>query len=584
MVVMLQGSIARAPAPPLYCPHEGKQDPYSHRHAWRTAPCTAGVAVVNERARTAPAPWMHDRLRQGFTHLSAGRLNEAAACCKQVLGARPDVPEAHFLVGLVALELKQTWHAVQAFGSVTKLQPDHGAAWANLARLFMQAGQPARADAALAKAVEHNDDNPVVLDLIGTVHGLLGEQEEAGRWIARALAKEPDSVPFLINQANNHTFLDRLDEAEAALRRVLAQQPGHPNAHWLLSGLRKARDRSHVEELERLIDGQREHPRALAFLCYALGKELEDLEDWDHAFPAFAQGAAARRSTLDFDEAGEIEMYEAFAATFTEAWLHDGREGHDDPAPIFVVGQPRTGTTLVERIITAHSQVHSAGELKQFGHAIRRIGDYREQRQQSARLAEIAAGIDPAQLGKAYLQTTRTMQGDTPRFVDKLPPNYLYIPLILKALPKAKIVHLRRDPMDACFASFKQLFADAYPHSYEQAEMARHHARYYRLMETWRERFGDRFFDISYEDTAANLEPNARALVDFLGLPWEDACLAFHEQKSAVTTASTVQVRQPAHTRSVGRWRRYAEELEPMRRALAEAGVPETLTDAVPAR
>jgi tetratricopeptide (TPR) repeat protein len=520
---------------------------------------------------------MQDALREGFGHLAAGRLNEAAACCKRVLGAKPDLVEGHFLVGLVALELKQTWNAVQAFGSVTRLQPDHGAAWANLARLFMQAGQPARADGALAKAVEHNDDNPVVLDLIGTVHGLLGEQEEAGRWIARALEQQPDSIPFLINQANNHTFLDRLDDAEEALRKVLARQPAHPNAHWLLSGLRKAKDRSHVEKLEQLIPQQDRNPRALAFLCYALGKELEDLEDWDHAFDAFARGAAARRRTLDFDEASEVEMYAAFAATFTRDWLEDGRAGHDDPAPIFVVGQPRTGTTLVERIITAHSQVHSAGELKQFGHAIRRIGDYRETRSESARLAEIAAGIDPARLGKAYLHTTRTMQGGLPRFVDKLPPNYLYIPLILKALPKAKIVHLRRDPMDACFASFKQLFADAYPHSYDQAEMARHHARYFRLMQTWRERFGDRFLDISYEATATNLEPNARALIDFLELPWEDACLAFHEQKSAVTTASTVQVRQPAHTRSVGRWRRYEDRLATLRNTLAAEGVPETL-------
>jgi hypothetical protein len=169
--------------------------------------------------------------------------------------------------------------------------------------------------------------------------------------------------------------------------------------------------------------------------------------------------------------------------------------------------------------------------------------------------------------------TTR-MRGSLPRFVDKLPPNYLYLPLILKALPNAKVVHLTRDPMDACFASFKQLFADAYPHSYDQAEMARHHARYFHLMATWRERFGERFFDISYEETASDLEPNARALIEFLELPWEDACLEFHKQSAAVTTASAVQVREPAHTRSIGRWRRYEEQLATMRATLVEQGVP----------
>jgi len=523
------------------------------------------------------APWMQETLRQGFSHLSAGRLNEASECCRRLLSAKRDLVEGHFLVGLIALEMKQTGRAVQAFGSVTKLEPEHGAAWANLSRLFMQFGQAGRADAALEKAVAHNDGNPIVMDLIGTIYGLLGDQREAGSWIQRALDKKPDSIPFLINQANNHMFLDRLDDAEELLNKVLAKAPSHPNAHWLLSGLRRAKNRDHIEVLQRLVQEDVRDPRALAFLYYGLGKELEDLEDWDNAFEAFALGAAARRTTIDFDEAAEIAMYDAFRTTFTEDWLGDGRQGHDDPSPIFVVGQPRTGTTLVERVITSHSMVHSAGELKQFGHCLRRLGDYREAQRQSAKLAEIGADIDPEALGKAYLQTTRRMRGSLPRFVDKLPPNYLYIPLILKALPNARVVHLRRSPMDACFASFKQLFADAYPHSYDQAEMARHHARYFHLMASWRERFGDRFFDISYEDTAANLEPNARALIEFLGLPWEDACLEFHKQEAAVTTASVVQVRQPAHTRSVGRWRRYENQLAPMRDALAEAGVPEEL-------
>ncbi len=532
---------------------------------------------MTNRSTAKQAPWMQVTLREGFMHLSAGRLNEAGDCCRRLLGAKPDLVEAHFLVGLIALELKQTWNAVHAFGSVTKLQPDHGAAWANLARLFAQAGQPGRADKALAQAVAHSDDNPIVDDLIGTVYGLMGDQPEAGKWISKALEKEPKRLQFLINQANNQMFLDHMDEAESLLHRALEVQPGNPNAHWLLSGLKKAKDRSHVVELERLVEQEGRNPKGLAFLNYGLGKELEDLEDWDSAFTAFARGAAARRSVIDFDEQAEIEMYDAFRDTFTRDWMDRGEPGHESAAPIFVVGQPRTGTTLVERIITSHSTVFSAGELKQFGQCIRRLSDYREPKHQSAKLATLAADIDPRRLGGSYLQLTAKLRGNLPRFVDKLPPNYLYIPLILKALPNAKIVHLRRNPMDACFASFKQLFADAYLHSYQQEEMARHHARYFQLMATWRERFGDRFFDISYEDTASNLEPNARALIDFLGLPWEEACLNFHEQKAAVTTASAVQVRQPAHTRSVGRWRRYESQLEPMRQTLIDEGIPENL-------
>ncbi|MDZ7645651.1 MAG: sulfotransferase [Woeseiaceae bacterium] len=521
-----------------------------------------------------PAAWMQDTLREGFAHLSAGRLEEASACCRRLLGAKPDLVEAHFLVGLVALELKDHGTAVSAFGSVTKLKEDHGAAWANLARLFLVAGQPLRADAALTRAVEHHDGNPVVLDLVGSIHGLLGDQDEAAKWINRAVRKAPDNVAFLVNQANSRMFLGKLDDAEAVLRKVLRLSPENPNAHWILSNLRKATDDTHVAELRQLLRRDDRNPRALAFLYYGLGKELEDLERWDEAFDAFARGAAARRRTVDYDEPAEIEMFEAFTRVFTAEWLQQGGAGHADPSPIFVVGQPRTGTTLVERIITSHSQVHSAGELKQFGHSVRRLADYREPKRHSAKLATLAADVDGDKLGRAYMTTTAKMRGELPRFVDKLPPNYLYIPLILKALPRARIVHLTRNPMDACFASFKQLFADAYPHSYDQAEMARHHARYYHLMATWRERFPGRFLDISYEDTARDIEPNARALIEFLGLPWENACLEFHRQSAAVTTASAVQVRQPAHTRSIDRWRRYGEQLAPLRRTLEDHGVP----------
>jgi len=513
-------------------------------------------------------------LRNGFVLLSAGRLDEASDCCRRLLGAKPDLVEAHFLVGLIATELKQTWNAVRAFGSVTHLKPDHGMAWAHLARLFLKAGQPRRADAALEKAVKHHDSNPMVFDLIGAIYGLLGDHQEASTWIEKAVRRDPTSVPFLVNQANNHMFLGKLDDAESVLREVLGYQPENPQANWILSNVRKATNREHVLQLERMVEEEGRNPRALAFLNYGLGKELEDLEEWDNAFAAFARGAAARRQTIDYDERSEIDMFEAFGDVFTAEWLETGAAGHDDPSPIFVVGQPRTGTTLVERIITSHSQVHSAGELKQFGNCVRRLSDYREPTRFSAKLPGLAAKLDCERLGKAYMATTTKMRGSLPRFVDKLPTNYLYVPLILKALPKAKIVHLTRNPMDACFASFKQLFADAYPHSYDQAEMARHHARYYHLMARWRERFTGRFLDIAYEDTARDLEPNARALIDFLELPWEDACLHFHKQDSAVATASAVQVRQPVHTRSIGRWRRYERQLDPMRKILQAQGVP----------
>lgn len=360
--------------------------------------------------------------------MSGARPSPPADPQLQALKQQPDLVAAHFLVGLVALEARDRRTAFSAFQSVVKLDRDHAAAWAQLARLHMSEGQVNLADAALRETRRIQPDDPIVLDLIATTLSLMGEHGAAQAFFARANTRQPGHPPFMLNLANNLVYHGDTDKADSIFRDIIRRQPDSPQAHWALATSVKARDEHHKQVMQQ----------------------------------------------------------------------------------------------FVERIISSHSR----------------------------------------------------MRGNTPHFVDKLPQNYLLIPLILAALPNAKIVHLVRDPMDACFASFKQLFADAYLHSYEQGEMARHHVRYHHLMALWRERFPGRLFDIRYEDTAGAVEPNARALLEYLELPWEDACLGFHQQDSAVTTASAVQVREPAHTRSIGHWRRYAQQLTPMQQILEAVGVP----------
>ena len=512
-------------------------------------------------------------LKKGFEEFSRGNTTAAAQCCQQALQIQPDLVPGHFLVGLVALEAKNRKTAFSAFQSVVKLDKNHAAAWAHLAKLYMSEGQVNLADAALRETLRIKPDDPIVLDLMGTTLSLMGEHNAARSCFGRANTKRPNYPPFMLNLANNLVYHGDTDAADAIFGKIIELQPDSPQAHWALSSSTKATDTAHLEKMQTLQQRHEHHPRTRAFYLYAIGKESEDLQQWDKAFEAFSQGAAARRATVEFDEQAEIAMFDYLREHYTRAWFDHLPDGNPDASPIFVLGQPRTGTTLIERIITSHSQVHSAGELQQLGLALRRLSNYRNPRRFSAELFAAARAVEPAKIAGMYLQTSSKMRGNTPRFVDKLPQNYLMIPLILKALPKAKIVHLVRDPMDACFASFKQLFADAYLHSYEQGEMARHHARYRDLMQVWHQRFPGQIFDISYEDTARDLGPNARALLDYLELPWEDACLDFHQQDGAVTTASAVQVREPAHTRSIGRWRRYETQLQPMVQALQSAGI-----------
>ena len=531
------------------------------------------IPAAQAPGSSTPPAWVRSALARGFDALAKGRPDEAAAHCRRVLETAPKTEQAHFLVGLVALEKNDRRTAVGAFGSVTKLNPGHAAAWAHLSRLFMLSGQVRRADQALTEAKRHAGSDPMVLDLIGVVSSLLGDQVAARTWYSKAVSADPKSSRFRVNLANSLVFLGHTEQAAEELERVLANDPEEPQAHWLLAGARRATDRNHIEQIVNLIAKRRWPPRALAFFFFGLGKALEDLEEWERAFEAFQRGASARRRTIEYDEAAEIAAFEAAIGTLTSDWMETGEAGDPSPAPIFIVGQPRTGTTLVERIITSHSMVHSAGELQQFNLSIRRLARGEFAGRFNADLVSAASELDAKAIGEGYLRATEPMRGDLPRFVDKLPGNFFYLPLILKALPNAKVVHLVRDPRDACFASYKQLFAEAYPHSYSQQEMARHFVRYYGLMDAWRTRFGDRFLDVGYEQLVADIEPGARALIDHLELPWEDACLAFHEQSGAVATASAAQVREPAHTRSVGRWRRYESKLAPMIDILAGAGV-----------
>ncbi len=517
--------------------------------------------------------WLRDTLQQGFDALNAGRVQQASEFARRAVAARQDLPEAHFLVGLIALTTHQHRTAVEAFGSVTRLVPEHAAAWAQLARLFAIAGHLVAADEALAEAVRYDSGDPAVADLMGIVCSLLGDQEAAARQFARATEAAPDNVAYLVNRANSATYLGELDHAELCLGKALELAPDSAQAHWILSGLRTAADDSHVRELERLLTRPRLAPTSRAFLCYALGKELEDLGRWPAAFRAYAAGAEARRSVIHYDEPAETAMFDLLERRYDRAWLDARTGGAATNAPVFVLGQPRTGTTLVERILSAHPDVHSAGELRQFGNAVRRLSGYRGPGRFSAELMRDALSLEPRALGEAYATSAAPLAGTRSRFVDKLPQNYLYLPLILAALPNAKIVHVRRHPMDACLASFRQLFADAYPHSYDLREMGRHHARYRALMAHYRREFGDRFFEIDYETVAADPGSAARALIGYLGLAWSDACLDFHRQEAAVTTASAVQVREPAHTRSIGRWLRYREELTPLVNELRACGV-----------
>lgn len=502
-------------------------------------------------------------LQRGFKALMAQDFNEAGSCANLILKYKPELAQAHFLVGLIALETDEWDTARKAFATVVDIQEDHAAAWAQLARVYVRLGRFNQAELALENAVKYGSEDPLVADVIGTVYTQMGDQIQALFWFEKACEKT-DDPGFVMHRAQCLIFVGKFKEARRDLEHVLKVQPQNTQAHWSISRLDKATNLDHINEmLDQLAKFQKDSPPT-TYLHYGLGKEYEDLEMWPEAFKSFEAGAKVRRAQVTFDEEEEIETFKVLEETFTKEWLATAGQGCDDASPIFIIGQPRTGTTLIERIIVARDDVHSAGELQQFGSAIKRLGKTKYKGIITADAARSATDIDLKTLGATYMETTRSLRSDLPHFVDKLPTNYLYAPLIAAALPNAKIIHVTRDPMDSCFASYKQYFAEAYFHSYDQGEMARHHLRYRHLMAHYRTVLGDRMIEVAYEDVVTDMEPQARRLVKYLGLDWQDASLKFHKQKTAVTTASSIQVREKTHSRSVGRWRQYETELSTM--------------------
>lgn len=508
-------------------------------------------------------------LQAGFDAFRAGNLPRAAEICKDSLAAYPNMARAHYLAALIALASNDRASALRALETTVRLNEGNATAWTQLAELYATGGALRRAEACLQNAVSTQRGNPTTLDQIGTVFRLAGNLPASLEWHRRACEAGPNHLPFQVNLANAHMFLGEREAAREVLERSIQLDPQNAQAHWLLSRAGKAESRRHISEMTEILANDLP-PQSIAYLQYAIGKELEDLEDWQGAFAAWSAGAVARRELVAYDEASEIELFEVLTTTFTSEWLDQHRGGCVDAGPVFIVGEPRTGTTLLDRMLDAHPAVTSAGEVRHFGLAVRQVTGSSELRQFTPDLMRQAAHADTMAIGEAYVDITSGLRLDSPHTIDKLPSNYLYLPLILAALPNARIIHMRRNPLDACLAIFKQLFADAYLYSYDLDELARHRQRYQDLMDTWRERFGDRFVEVDYEALVSGPEETLRPVLQFIGLSWNDACLDYVSRNSGVTTASAYQVREAPHQRSVDHWKHFREELQPVLDLLGE--------------
>jgi tetratricopeptide (TPR) repeat protein len=517
------------------------------------------------------------RHREVTRLIQVGDLKSAEAVCNQLTAEFPQFFPGWHSASFIALCRGQIADAAALIQRALTNAPEDARYLLQYARcLSAQRRIQEGIDSAMAaerSAAKANDAQ--LLDAIGSFYNSVGEHQKASAAYSQAIQLDPARALYWFNRATVRRFLGQIDLAEADYDRAIALRPHDYEAYSNRSELRKhTPERNHIEALERLVAGGIPDWRGEVQIRYALAKEHEDLHQHPQSWGHLERAARLRRAHLQYDIRHDVDTVDWIIKAFPEL-LPEPSQGCSSREPIFIVGLPRSGTTLVERILGSHSQVFAAGELNHFAAAMIAAVLSKTGGQPLPRPQLVAASrdLDFTALGVDYLERARPAAAAHSHFTDKMPLNYLYCGLIHRALPNARIVHVTRHPMASCYAMFKTLFKDGYPFSYDLGEIAQYYAGYRRLMSHWRETLPGVIYDISYESLVKDHESQCRRLIAACNLEWEDDCLEFHRNPTSTTTASASQVRRPLYDSSLAQWRQYERQLESLKAQLLAAGI-----------
>ena len=507
--------------------------------------------------------------------LNAGDWRKAQTLSMDLVRRVPDHGGVYFVAGVAARELLQVPLAIQCLGRAVDLNPKRADYAAQLARALSQASLPRQSIEVADKAVALSPTDAMTYDTLGVVYSQANAYEKAMQMFQRLVELQPGHPNHRFNLATSLIHSGDMAAAERELDECVRITPGFWKAHLTLAQLRKhTASNNHLERLGEMLAAAGDDTEAQLFLNLAMAKEYEDLEDYTRAFEHLQAGKSAGGRGRGYTSAHDAGLFGAVEQEFPGPRQGDGES--DTSEPIFVFGMPRTGTTLVERILSSHPEVYAAGELQGFGVALKRASGSITPPLFDMDMIQRAKNIDWDGLATEYIDSTRPATGHLPHFVDKLPHNFLFAGYIANALPDAKLICVRRDPMDTCLSNFRQLFSEnsrGHDYSYDLLDVGRYYVQFDRLMAFWNRQFPGRILEVKYESVVDDLEANARRLLDSCGLSWDDACLDFQNNAAPVATASAVQVREPIYRSAIQRWKRYETELGPLRKLLVDSGI-----------
>lgn len=501
-------------------------------------------------------------IEEAARHYSAGKFDKAEKTYLSIVALKPDWAEAQANLGAILQQQGKLAEATRRYQIALKLLPESAAVHYNLANVFKELGQVGEAIAHYKKTLAFNPDYAEAYNNLGITYKQLEKLHEAATQYRHALRLNPTYAEAHNNLGNALKEQGEFEEARTHYERALGLNPDYAEAYYNYADLVTFRSEDTVlgmlktlgERIEQLPAAKR------LYVHFALAKALDDSGDYDGAFEHMAKGNALKRRGIRYDEARIKKTFRKTAATFTtELFEHFHGSGSPSSVPIFIVGMPRSGTTLIEQILASHPQIHGAGELSILDNLARNISGY------PTDIINLNAS-DLQRLGELYLTNLPPLPSGKDFITDKRPLNFQHIGLIRLILPNARIIHVSRTPADTCLSCFSKLFAADISFSHSLAELGHYYRQYDMLMDHWRTVLPQGcMLEVHYEDIVQYPQTQTRRLLDYCGLPWDDeCCLKFYETRRNITTASTVQVRQPLFKHALNRWQHYRKFLQPL--------------------
>ncbi len=498
-------------------------------------------------------------------HQKEGRIEEAERIYRQVLRQSPRNVDAMRLLALIAVKIDHADDAENLLEHAISIAPDFLLAILDLGRLRKDQDRYGEALECFDSAIALDATNPQAHYLRASTLARASFTREAIDSYRQCLKLRPAHIGALLGLGHVLKAVGEYDEAVASYNECIRNAPDFGETYWSLANLKTYRfDDVTVTEMETRASAGGENVQSEINFLFALGKAHEDRGEFARAWDFYRRGNQKQRSEVHYDPVQTEVMNDRIIGTYTAEFLASMTgAGNPESSPIFILGLPRSGSTLLEQILASHSQVEGTSELPYIGRVATSLNRNRADGINYPEAMRELAPENLRALGEEYLTQTRMhRRTGAARFIDKMPNNFPNVGLIALILPNAKIIDARRHPLDACLSCYRQLFAKGQNFTYDLTEIGEYYLQYQRMMDHWARVLPGRVLTVQYEEVVSDFEPNVRRLLDFCGLPWQDACLRYYESDRPVRTPSSEQVRQPIYDRSIGHWRNYEHELD----------------------